>query len=279
MTIGDIELVEKKGGRSGHYREEVESDECRESPHLDSAAGQAVADSRRGRGDAARPVSPHRVHSRHLGRRTRPRSGRLRRRLHLDPEGGRVRARRRSCGGFTPRPSPSRRCACPSCSRAASSSATRAASRRCRSPSTPWPWCSPWRSSCRSCSTTSDRRTGRRTTSWASDCRGCCRAARSGLIGVGTIGSEIAARARAFGMRVVALRRRGGHGGVAGRRPGATVPDQLDGVPGADRRAGDRRAADAADARPDRRGADCARCRRAPWSSTSAARRSSTPTR
>jgi phosphoglycerate dehydrogenase-like enzyme len=32
-----------------------------------------------------------------------------------------------------------------------------------------------------------------------------------GLIGVGTIGSTIAARARAFGMRVVALRRRPGH--------------------------------------------------------------------
>lgn len=36
-----------------------------------------------------------------------------------------------------------------------------------------------------------------------------------GLIGVGTIGSAIAARARAFGMRVVALRRRSGHGPVA----------------------------------------------------------------
>lgn len=36
-----------------------------------------------------------------------------------------------------------------------------------------------------------------------------------GLIGVGTIGSAIAARARAFGMRVVALRRRRGHGAVA----------------------------------------------------------------
>lgn len=36
-----------------------------------------------------------------------------------------------------------------------------------------------------------------------------------GLIGVGTIGSAIAARARAFGMRVVALRRRGGQADVA----------------------------------------------------------------
>ena len=36
-----------------------------------------------------------------------------------------------------------------------------------------------------------------------------------GLIGVGTIGSEIAARARAFGMRVVALRRRGDQAAVA----------------------------------------------------------------
>ncbi len=35
-----------------------------------------------------------------------------------------------------------------------------------------------------------------------------------GLIGVGTIGSAIASRARAFGMRVVALRRRSGHGAV-----------------------------------------------------------------
>ncbi len=35
-----------------------------------------------------------------------------------------------------------------------------------------------------------------------------------GLIGVGTIGSAIASRARAFGMRVVALRRRSGHGEV-----------------------------------------------------------------
>jgi phosphoglycerate dehydrogenase-like enzyme len=37
-----------------------------------------------------------------------------------------------------------------------------------------------------------------------------------GLIGVGTIGSAIAARARAFGMRVVALRRRLGHSIVEG---------------------------------------------------------------
>jgi phosphoglycerate dehydrogenase-like enzyme len=37
-----------------------------------------------------------------------------------------------------------------------------------------------------------------------------------GLIGVGTIGSEIAQRAAAFGMKVVALRRRAGRGGVLG---------------------------------------------------------------
>jgi phosphoglycerate dehydrogenase-like enzyme len=37
-----------------------------------------------------------------------------------------------------------------------------------------------------------------------------------GLVGVGTIGSEIAQRARAFGMRVVATRRRSGQGRVAG---------------------------------------------------------------
>ncbi len=37
-----------------------------------------------------------------------------------------------------------------------------------------------------------------------------------GLIGVGTIGSEIAQRAAAFGMRVVALRRRADRGGVGG---------------------------------------------------------------
>jgi phosphoglycerate dehydrogenase-like enzyme len=37
-----------------------------------------------------------------------------------------------------------------------------------------------------------------------------------GLIGVGTIGSAIGARARAFGMRVVALRRRVGHSNVEG---------------------------------------------------------------
>jgi phosphoglycerate dehydrogenase-like enzyme len=37
-----------------------------------------------------------------------------------------------------------------------------------------------------------------------------------GLIGVGTIGSEIAQRAAAFGMHVVALRRRADRGGVTG---------------------------------------------------------------
>jgi phosphoglycerate dehydrogenase-like enzyme len=37
-----------------------------------------------------------------------------------------------------------------------------------------------------------------------------------GLVGVGTIGSEIAQRARAFGVRVVATRRRSGQGGVTG---------------------------------------------------------------
>ncbi len=37
-----------------------------------------------------------------------------------------------------------------------------------------------------------------------------------GLIGVGTIGSEIAARAQAFGMRIVATRRRTGQGSVPG---------------------------------------------------------------
>jgi phosphoglycerate dehydrogenase-like enzyme len=37
-----------------------------------------------------------------------------------------------------------------------------------------------------------------------------------GLIGVGTIGSAIAARAEAFGMRVIALRRRAGQGDVPG---------------------------------------------------------------
>jgi phosphoglycerate dehydrogenase-like enzyme len=45
-----------------------------------------------------------------------------------------------------------------------------------------------------------------------------------GLIGIGTIGSTIAARGRAFGMRVVAMRRRLGHSAV----------DELDAVYGAD---------------------------------------------
>jgi phosphoglycerate dehydrogenase-like enzyme len=37
-----------------------------------------------------------------------------------------------------------------------------------------------------------------------------------GLIGIGTIGSEIAQRAGAFGMKVIAVRRRADHGGVLG---------------------------------------------------------------
>ena len=39
-------------------------------------------------------------------------------------------------------------------------------------------------------------------------CRGCSTGGRSGLIGVGTIGAEIAQRATAFGMNVIAVRRR-----------------------------------------------------------------------
>jgi phosphoglycerate dehydrogenase-like enzyme len=47
-----------------------------------------------------------------------------------------------------------------------------------------------------------------------------------GLIGVGTIGSSIAARARAFGMRVVAMRRRIGHSNLEGL-DAVYGPDQL----------------------------------------------------
>lgn len=48
-----------------------------------------------------------------------------------------------------------------------------------------------------------------------------------GLIGLGTIGAEIASRARAFGMRVVAMRRRAGHPGVAAVDQ-VFGPEQLD---------------------------------------------------
>ncbi len=47
-----------------------------------------------------------------------------------------------------------------------------------------------------------------------------------GLIGVGTIGAEIAARAKAFGMRVIAMRRRAGHG-VVDNVDEVFGPDQL----------------------------------------------------
>ena len=57
-------------------------------------------------------------------------------------------------------------------------------------------------------SRTSSGRAGRRTSSWATRLPWLLKGRTLGLIGVGTIGSEIAKRADAFGMRVIALRRR-----------------------------------------------------------------------
>ena len=99
-----------------------------------------------------------------------------------------------------------------------------------------------------------------------------------GLIGVGTIGSEIAKRAESFGMRVIALRRRPAYGTI-GHVERVYGKDQLDEFLGAEPRARDLRAADAGNAFADGRARSSRSCREARSSSTSAAPRSSTPTR
>ena len=132
--------------------------------------------------------------------------------LHLDPERGGTGAGAEAAVGAQLRGGGRDASACPRCSRAASASATPAACRPCRLPSTCWPCCSPSPSRFRSRSTISGRRAGRSTTTSAPACRGCCAGRTLGLIGVGTIG------ARAGLARLGAGHAGGGPATAGGRR-------------------------------------------------------------
>ena len=79
-------------------------------------------------------------------------------------------------------------------------------------------------------------------------------------------------------MKVIALRRRPAYGTI-GHVERVYGKEQLDEFLGAEPRARDLRAADAGNALDDGREAVCAAAAEAPWSSTSAAPRSSTPRR
>ena len=84
----------------------------------------------------------------------------------------------------------------------------------------------------------SSRRAGRRTSSSATRLPWLLKGRTLGLIGVGTIGSEIAKRAEAFGMRVIALRRRPAYGTI-GHVERVYGKEELDEFLGAVPRAGD----------------------------------------